>query len=199
MRISAFGLAAAALCTAAPSVAATVDFSGQSAGYQTNPLTIGNATFATSGFGLFVGDFGNGTGNSICATETGISCDAALAVSFANPVSGFSFLYAGVDSASATIGVVLGFVGGGSTVLSFTPISSNSVIDLTSYDNVLSAEITSSDSAGLNYDTFTFVDSVAVPEPATWAMLILGFGALGSAMRRRSSAGRASGIAVGYS
>jgi hypothetical protein len=37
----------------------------------------------------------------------------------------------------------------------------------------------------------TFVQAGAVPEPATWAMLILGFGALGATMRR-GRAGRPS-------
>ncbi len=32
--------------------------------------------------------------------------------------------------------------------------------------------------------------STAVPEPSTWAMLILGFGVMGSAMRRRNNEGR---------
>ena len=36
--------------------------------------------------------------------------------------------------------------------------------------------------AGSNID----VRSTAVPEPATWAMLMLGFGAMGAAMRRRT-------------
>jgi len=38
-------------------------------------------------------------------------------------------------------------------------------------------------------DNLTFTPNAttgAVPEPATWAMMLLGFGAVGSAMRRRS-------------
>lgn len=41
-----------------------------------------------------------------------------------------------------------------------------------------------------NGDTTTFIDNVAlgvVPEPATWAMLLAGFGLVGFAMRRRST------------
>ena len=30
-----------------------------------------------------------------------------------------------------------------------------------------------------------FGDAAAVPEPSTWAMMLVGFGALGCAMRRR--------------
>ena len=39
----------------------------------------------------------------------------------------------------------------------------------------------------------------AVPEPATWAMLILGFGLVGGAMRRRTSKVTASRMALSYS
>ena len=38
---------------------------------------------------------------------------------------------------------------------------------------------------GLVYAFFTRTGAVAVPEPATWAMMLLGFGAIGFAMRRR--------------
>lgn len=40
---------------------------------------------------------------------------------------------------------------------------------------------------GLEFDNFT-VGANAVPEPATWIMMILGFGAVGAALRRRGLA-----------
>ena len=47
-------------------------------------------------------------------------------------------------------------------------------------------------SAGAVFDDFTFSISAAsvVPEPASWAMLMLGFGALGETLRRRGRTGR---------
>jgi hypothetical protein len=38
---------------------------------------------------------------------------------------------------------------------------------------------------GFGYDDFSFV---AVPEPSTWAMMLLGFGMVGVAVRRRKAA-----------
>ena len=38
----------------------------------------------------------------------------------------------------------------------------------------------------------TQLDTPAVPEPATWAMMVLGFGAIGTMLRRRAPAQRAS-------
>jgi PEP-CTERM motif len=40
--------------------------------------------------------------------------------------------------------------------------------------------------------------SPAVPEPSTWAMLILGFGAVGGTMRRRSATAKASRMRLTY-
>lgn len=39
---------------------------------------------------------------------------------------------------------------------------------------------------GVFFDDFTFDNGAAVPEPATWAMLVLGFGLAGGMMRRRA-------------
>lgn len=38
-------------------------------------------------------------------------------------------------------------------------------------------------------DTFTIRVGAVVPEPATWAMMLIGFGSVGFAMRRRSAVG----------
>lgn len=37
--------------------------------------------------------------------------------------------------------------------------------------------------------SLTVAEAAAVPEPATWAMLTIGFGAVGAAMRGRRSVG----------
>jgi hypothetical protein len=60
--------------------------------------------------------------------------------------------------------------------------SSGSIAALRVYDGVLSAE----EIATLNGDPFVDPEVPAVPEPASWAMMIAGFGLVGGAMRRRS-------------
>lgn len=46
-------------------------------------------------------------------------------------------------------------------------------------------------SDGTQLSVASFGDAGAVPEPATWAMMIVGFGAIGAAMRGKKSAGAA--------
>lgn len=45
----------------------------------------------------------------------------------------------------------------------------------------------STDSNAFEFDNIRFAAAAAVPEPGTWAMMILGFGVVGYAMRRRPS------------
>ena len=51
-------------------------------------------------------------------------------------------------------------------------------------NNVLSVAGTAGSSASYS-GTLSFSSMAAVPEPATWAMMLLGFGAVGFSMRRR--------------
>lgn len=63
--------------------------------------------------------------------------------------------------------------------------------------SIASARIVTTDF--LSVDNFQFVSSAAaVPEPGTWAMLILGFGTIGFAMRRRAATAKASRLQLTY-
>lgn len=173
------------LVAATPAMAATtIDFEGQPTGYQSNPFAIGDATFSTSGFGLFVQDYGSGTGNSLCPTQTGAGCDATLDVGWGSPVDGFTFSYFGLGDPAASIFVTLEYFGGGSSGFEFTPLSEGGIVDLSGALQISAATISTTDPAGLAYDNFTFnIGSPAVPEPSTWAMLILGFFGIGGMVR----------------
>lgn len=54
------------------------------------------------------------------------------------------------------------------------------------YNQMASLEILSLPDTLINYSMTTH----GLPEPSTWALMILGFGGIGAAMRRRASAGR---------
>lgn len=186
--IAAAAAIAAGSFGATPAVAVTtIDFESTVPGGQTNPLTILDATFTSPGDGLFVANFGFGDNTLAICSYTGTLCDQSLDLSFssAGGVSDFSFLYAGVDNSESTLTVLLNFFGGSSTTLFYTSLVGGSTLDFSAYSNILSASITSNDPYGLSYDNFTYTIDAAVPEPATWAMMILGFGFVGAALRRQ--------------
>lgn len=56
-------------------------------------------------------------------------------------------------------------------------------------DYVFEAGVRNADEGGPDYSSKLLVDGVtaAVPEPSTWAMMLLGFGGLGALLRRRRS------------
>jgi hypothetical protein len=176
--------AAAALFAASPAWAVTtIDFEGYAPGLQANPIVDSGATFSGPD-GLFVFDFIE-TGNQQLCSTSGPDCSLALDVEFATAVSGLSFLAAADDSAS-TLSVWLTLADLSTTLATFTldgNVFSYDTIDLSSYGNIRGLSITSNDELGVVYDDFTY--STAVPEPSTWLMLILGFGIMGSAVRRR--------------
>ena len=79
--------------------------------------------------------------------------------------------------------------------LSFSPISffdvaGNEFAGLTNVpitagvQNILSVEYLSRGQGAFS-GNLTFTPTAPVPEPATWALMLLGFGAIGFAMRRR--------------
>jgi hypothetical protein len=47
--------------------------------------------------------------------------------------------------------------------------------------------------------TFTPTATPGVPEPSTWAMMLIGFGAVGFAMRRRRNEGKTARVRFAYS
>ncbi len=98
-------------------------------------------------------------------------------------------LFAGLASASARLSVdglsdSITHTGGSNANLAWQYYSGSFVADSAS------ATLTFVNTAGATNEG-VFLDAVsvvAVPEPSTWAMLILGFGVLGGALRRRTQA-----------
>jgi hypothetical protein len=144
-------------------------------GDTTNFLTVPNATSsgdATMEFATFLGD---------------------------RNVKGFSFYWGSIDSYNTlellnrTGGVIASFTGnnfadpanGGQN----SPLTNRrAYFDLTGADRELGALRFISTSYAFETDTFAFN---VVPEPATWALMILGFGGVGAMVRHRRRQGPA--------
>ncbi len=179
---------------ASPASAALVDFEGLSVGDNPNPLTISGATFETLGGFNYIASAG-GT-QSLCTSTSAASpanCSNDLSVIFDSAVSDISFTFGGnnITTVGADIGDVQIF--SGATLLGVVDVivadadifGTFDLVSLAGFGDVTSLLISSTDAGGVLYDDFSFTPGAAVPEPATWAMMILGFGLAGGAFRRR--------------
>lgn len=107
---------------------------------------------------------------------------------FATPISALSVDYLALSfSGGATLSVYAG-----TTLLdSFSYVAGNADVNATrafSGSGITKFSFTSSNPRYFAISTLRFTPSAAVPEPATWAMMLIGFGAAGYALRRRRSA-----------
>jgi hypothetical protein len=138
---------------------------------------------------------GSSLPNFICSGIGGsINCVNSVFVDFATGVSGLSFLQVG-DNTFGDVGDVRVFSGaallGTVDIFADNQFSVANLVDLSAFSNITRIEIVNiSDPGGLGFDDFTFTvgGSGAVPEPATWAMMIGGFALVGASMRRRRTA-----------
>ncbi len=179
----------------APASAATVDFSSFAAG--STPVVAG-LSFALTG-----GPSANGTpvvgygyydsvlslNNSLVAASgsDGYPTGSTLTIDFASAVSGLSFTF---NNYGSGIGAFFSAFDAANALVSTASIDNVGPFALV---NVAGAGITklvlSNNSGGNNwvYGVGQLNYSPAVPEPATWAMMIGGFAFAGAAMRRRSA------------
>ena len=186
MKLKLLAGAAFALVAASPAFAVVIDFSNQTRGTKASPLVYAEAVFSSSTGLLFVG--ASAVANEICPLTKAFRCDATLAVVFTAPVNNLNFLSFSDNSASGLF-VAITTTGGN---FSFTGSSdgnfdSMDFQNLAAFSNITNISITNNDFNGLAYDRFTF-EVANVPEPASWALMIAGFGLTGAAMRRRRAA-----------
>ena len=117
----------------------------------------------------------------------------SITITFASPVSA-----AGAQIQSDTFGTFIARITtNDGTFFDVVAVSSNAQLDENPFLGVMS------DSANISSVTFSLlspnqdfaisslfmIDAPGVPEPATWSMMLLGFGALGLSLRRRRRLG----------
>jgi len=151
----------------------------------------GNSAIGKGGSSCFYGINDNGESKERLIIGTD-SPTATVTLSFATPVSQFGggFNYS----------LINGLPGGANPVISAFDVSNNLIA---SYDLFSLAPISTPggldefrfrgiDGGGTGIASFTFSGAfiviAGVPEPASWALLITGFGLVGAAMRRRRAA-----------
>lgn len=86
-------------------------------------------------------------------------------------------------SDTSGMGLLEGFDAGNNLVASQTfSAASPGTLSFSSFDGISRLRLRST-SGHFSIDNFTIAAAAAVPEPATWAMLILGFGFVGATLR----------------
>lgn len=124
----------------------------------------------------------------------GNSPQTLMTISFAAPVTavGFDFMEIYSISTQFTIiadGITTVRTSGASP--SFFGITSGSAFTSLSVSVPRANAAAANGAAFPTLDNLTFVTSTVVPEPATWAMMIAGFGLAGAALRRRTASATA--------
>lgn len=186
---------AALLACATPAFSTTINFDGHTldsvvgSTYAADGVTFSNAKFAatyglpgTSGLGGVYSDSGNYYAFGLADAVAGV---------FSPTITYLSFTVSDVGSAGVrleafdALGALLGFdsafgTGLGKGNVDFLSIAADGIaafkIYQPNYDNI----------DGMIVDNMTFTTASEAPEPATWAMMVGGFGLLGAAMRRRT-------------
>lgn len=109
--------------------------------------------------------------------------------SFPNPATGFTFMFGNVTINDPNIPRSTVFASyDGASVLG--PIATNGLYPFPFGPNLATDRGVLMFNGSVSAASFQAVMAEAVPEPATWAMMILGFSVIGAALRRRGAAVR---------
>ncbi len=180
----------ALLLAAAPASATVIDFEDQALGYAGSSLTIGEATFTAPTIYLadyYVGDAPLPT-RQLCSLATA-GCGNDLTVTFAMPVSDLSLTLDGADGPAAIMSTFITFGDGTTSTLAFTGFAAfvTKTLSFGALSSIKSVTFSTNDPQGMSFDNFRFNEGNAVPEPASWAMMIGGFALAGLALRSRAT------------
>jgi len=177
----------AALLAAAPAAAATATVNGSGQLTGATGVTVGGTTYTVTFVdGTCAGLFGGCDAVSDFTFQTQADAQAAAAALLAQVIVGTSF-----DSApGTTFGCIGGEVCSMLIPFGFSGTDFNSVATLNGVPNnssavFLTASPTAFDTSASTARVWALFAPSGVPEPSSWAMMLLGFGAIGLAARRR--------------
>lgn len=183
----------------ANATAAAAAFDAATSGLQTEDFesfTVVATTNGTSGPGYTISSTGFDTRSispcalSLCGDNTtpggevfaySNSANALLTFNFDNPVNAFGAYFGGLQTGSNSLDF-----GGNSAAINTTQNGGFAFVGFYDPNNTYSSVTVNIPFDLISVDDvrYGFVQS-AIPEPGTWAMMILGFGLIGGAMRTR--------------
>ena len=211
------GVVGAAFLAMAPAAnaAATLTFAGGTGGLTPGQTDYANfdTTFGTYGTTGTAGIY-TGTSGSAAEPAFGDQGDDYFAVlgggsatfTFGSGVSSFGFDLGSADDYNS---ILVTFVGGATQLFSGAllnppgPATGNQSIAgtngrVTIFNNGMGAITSAQFASTSNSFEFDNIGVAAVPEPATWAMMILGFGLVGGALRRRSAQAKTARVSLTF-
>ncbi|NJC08157.1 hypothetical protein GGQ62_001155 [Polymorphobacter fuscus] len=180
-------------CAGAARATETVDFSDQPANVAlTGPVTYGDATFSSAN-GMRFFTWAGYTNTALCPHATN-ACRSTLTIDFATPADNLSFDVYQVDTTGILAISLVGSAGADSFSLTLPRGFGPRRVELTGYSGLTQVILDGRpDEEGMFFDNFRYDlasnggGAGAVPEPASWAMMIAGFGLTGAMMRRRTA------------
>ncbi|MBC2669147.1 PEPxxWA-CTERM sorting domain-containing protein [Novosphingobium piscinae] len=195
---------AAAWLATAPAQAAVLDFSGDICGVSATFESCGNGSVLNQGYGdiagqldvIYSGLFRWGSGYN-GTTDVAYAGQNVAGEIFLSPLSGFSVTLNSLSlhswlSANRNTSLVIrdgsNTLLAGPGALSFGTTYNSGSLNLTSTNGLKIQWGPDAFNVGIDNVAFTVQATQtngAVPEPSTWAMMLVGFGAVGAALRRR--------------
>jgi hypothetical protein len=148
-----------------------------------------DGTFAHDVFGRAC--FAIGETAATCKNQTGVADESSASPGDSGGPEFINGLIASVTSFGITGGIFQGYCGGNSIDAYNSSRTTAVQTDLSKCTNSSVGEMGGNTLVSYNLDFInaylngTVTQTVPVPEPATWAMLILGFGMVGYSLRRR--------------
>lgn len=202
--------AATSFAAAAGTLSGPITFESQATGYSSSN-SLGNGVIAafsgdvdTAGSGILANDgetisgFNTTSGGTkFLRLESNLQGNRAtstsIAFTFAAPISAFGTYVTGLGTAAGAITV--GFndgtnqsyalTGSSTTGTLFFGVTDTAAFSSITFTETIPSGASSRDNFGLDDIVYHVAATSAAPEPASWAMMIAGFGAVGTTMRRR--------------